>query len=61
MDCEIITFDLEKKGFFPCARQGQHNLTAIGAKFLNYAILRFCSIVMHIILGACAPNLRGRK
>jgi hypothetical protein len=35
-------------------------LTAFEAKFFNYAILRFCAIVMHIMLGTCLPNLRGR-
>jgi hypothetical protein len=30
------------------------------AKFLNYSILRFCTISMHIMLGTCVPNLRGR-
>jgi hypothetical protein len=60
MDCEIITFEVERKVLFACARQGQQNLTAHGAKFLNYAILKFCTIVMHIMLGTCVPNLRGR-
>jgi hypothetical protein len=35
-------------------------LTARGANFFNYAILRFCTIVMHIMLGTCVPNLRSR-
>jgi hypothetical protein len=35
-------------------------LTAVGAKLLNYATLSFCTISMHIMLGTCAPNLRGR-
>jgi hypothetical protein len=35
-------------------------LTALGAKFLNYATLSFCTIVMHITLRTCVPNLRGR-
>jgi hypothetical protein len=35
-------------------------LTARGAKIFNYAILGFCIIVMHIMLGTCMPNLRGR-
>jgi hypothetical protein len=35
-------------------------LTACGAKNFNYAILDFCSIIMHIMLGTCVPNLRGR-
>jgi hypothetical protein len=59
-DCEIITFEVERKVFFTCPRQGQHTLTARGAKFLNYATLSFCTIVMHIMLGTCVPNLRGR-
>jgi hypothetical protein len=28
--------------------------------FFNYATLSFCTIVMHIMLGTCVPNLRGR-
>jgi hypothetical protein len=35
-------------------------LTIFGAKFLDYTNLRFCTIVMHIMLGTCVPNLRGR-
>jgi hypothetical protein len=35
-------------------------LTAHGAKNFNYAILGFCTIIMHIKLGTCVPNLRGR-
>jgi hypothetical protein len=34
-DCEIITFEVERKVFFACARQGQQTLTACGAKILN--------------------------
>jgi hypothetical protein len=30
-----------------------------GAKHFNYEILRFCTIVMHIMLSTCVPNLRG--
>jgi hypothetical protein len=55
-----IKFEVEKKAFFPCAQQGQQSLTAFGAKFLNYATLSFCTISMHIMLGTCVPNLRGR-
>jgi hypothetical protein len=58
-DCEIITYEVERKVLLPCARQGQQTLTAFGAKILNYAILRFCTIVVHIMLGTCVPNLRG--
>jgi hypothetical protein len=58
--CEIITFEVERNFFFHCARQGQQTLTARGAKFFNYAILGFCTVVMHIMLGTCVPNLRGR-
>jgi hypothetical protein len=54
-------FEVERKAFFHYARQGQQTLTAQGAKFLNYATLSFCTIVMHIMLGTCAPNLRGRQ
>jgi hypothetical protein len=53
-------FEVERKGFFDCARQEQQTLTAHGAKFLNYATLSFCTIVMHTMLGTCMPNLRGR-
>jgi hypothetical protein len=35
-------------------------LTAHGANFLNYATLSFCTIILHIMLGTCVPNLRGR-
>jgi hypothetical protein len=51
---------VERKVFFPCAQQGQQTLTAFGAKNFYYAILGFCTIVMHIMLGACVPNLKGR-
>jgi hypothetical protein len=54
-------FEVEKKVFFHCAWQGQQTLTACGAKFFNYAILGFCTIVMHIMLGTCVPNLSGRR
>jgi hypothetical protein len=60
MDCEIITFEVERKKKFACAWQGNQTLTAYGAKFMNYATLSFCTIVMHIMLGTCVPNLRGR-
>jgi hypothetical protein len=59
-DCKIITLEVERKALLPCAQQGQQTLTAFGAKFLNYATLSFCIIVMHIMLGTCVPNLRGR-
>jgi hypothetical protein len=59
-DCEIITFEVERKVFFYCAQQGQQPLTTFGAKNFNYAILGFCTIIMHIMLGTCVPNLRGR-
>jgi hypothetical protein len=61
MDCEIITFEVERKVFLPCARQGQQSLTAFGAKILNYAILGFSTILMYIMLGTCVPNLKGRR
>jgi hypothetical protein len=60
MDYEIVTFEVERKVFFHCAWQGHQTLTTRGAKFLNYAILSFCTIVMHIMLGTYVPNLRGR-
>jgi hypothetical protein len=60
MDCEIITFEVERKVFLSCVWQGQQTLTAFGAKFLNYITLSFCTIVMHIMLGTCLSNLRGR-
>jgi hypothetical protein len=59
-DCEIITFEVERKVFFHYARQGQQTLTAHGAQFFNYAILGFCTIVVQIMLGTCVQNLRGR-
>jgi hypothetical protein len=61
MDCEIITFEVERKVFFACARQGQQTLTARGAKIFNYATFSFCTIVMHIMLSTRVPNLRGRR
>jgi hypothetical protein len=36
-------------------------LTACGAKIFNYATLRFCTIIMKIMLGTRVPNLRGRR
>jgi hypothetical protein len=51
---------VERKVFFHYAWQGQQTLTAFAAKLFNYAILGFCTIIMHIMLGACVPNLRGR-
>jgi hypothetical protein len=51
---------VERKVFFACARQGQQNLTACGAKYFNYAILEYFIIIMHIMLGICVPNLIGR-
>jgi hypothetical protein len=60
MDCEIITFKVERK-VYACAPQEQQTLTTRGAKFLNYATLSICNIVMHFMLGTCVPNLRGRQ
>jgi hypothetical protein len=60
-DCEIIMFEVQRKVFFHCARQGQKTLTARGAKCFNYATLRFCTIIMDIMLGTCVPNLRGGR
>jgi hypothetical protein len=34
-------------------------LTIRGAKFINYATSSFCTIVMHIMLGTCVPNIRS--
>jgi hypothetical protein len=60
MDCEIITFEMERKVIFACAQQGQQTLTARGPNFLNYATLSFCTIEMHIMLSTCVPNIRSR-
>jgi hypothetical protein len=60
MNCEIITFEVERNFFFYYAQQGQQTLTTRGAKIFNYEILRFCTVVMHINLGTCVPNLRSR-
>jgi hypothetical protein len=38
-DCEIITFEEQRKVFFACAWQGQQIWTARGAKNLNYELL----------------------
>jgi hypothetical protein len=53
-------FEVERKVIYSCAWQGQQSLTAFGAKFLNYAILEFCTISMQIMLGTCLLNLKGR-
>jgi hypothetical protein len=53
-------FEVERKVFFHYARKGQQTMTVRGAKFFNYAVLGFCTIVMHIMIGTCVPNLRGR-
>jgi hypothetical protein len=55
-DCEIITFEMERKVFFACALQGQQTLTTRGVIFFNCAILGICTIVMHIMLGTCVPK-----
>jgi hypothetical protein len=52
---------VERKVFFACAWHGQQTLTAHDANFLNYATLSFCTIVMHIMLGTCVPNLKGKR
>jgi hypothetical protein len=61
MNCKIRMFEVEKKSFFPMCPTRQQSLTAFGAKFLNFANVRFCTISVHIILGTCMPNLRGRR
>jgi hypothetical protein len=48
---------VERNVFFHCTWQRQQTLTARGAKNFNYAVLGFCTIVMHIMLGTCVPNL----
>jgi hypothetical protein len=53
-------FEVQKNSFFHYAQQGQQTLTDRGTKNFNYEILGFCNIVMHIMLGTCVPNLRGR-
>jgi hypothetical protein len=53
-------FEVQRKAFFQSARQGHETLNARGAKIFNYEILGFCTIVMHIMLDTCVPNLRGR-
>jgi hypothetical protein len=59
-DCEIITFELDRKVIFPRAQKGQQGLTAFGETFLNYANLMLFTISMHIMLGTCVPNFRRR-
>jgi hypothetical protein len=56
-----MTFEVERKVFFPFARKGQQSLTNIRGQFLNYAILGFCTISMHIMLGTYVANLIGRR
>jgi hypothetical protein len=53
--------EVERKAFSLCAQQGHQSLTAFGEFFLNYAILGFCTISTHIMLGTSVPNLRGRR
>jgi hypothetical protein len=60
MDCQSITFEVERNVFFPYTRQEQQILIAFGTKILNFATLSFCTILMHIRLGTCVPNPRGR-
>jgi hypothetical protein len=59
-DCEIVTFKVERNIFLLVLDMDKQTLTAHGAKILNYATLSFCTIVMHIMLDTCVPNLRGR-
>jgi hypothetical protein len=60
MDCEMITFEVETKVLFPCARQGQQGLIAFVKKNLNDASLMVFTISMHIMFGTCMPNFRHR-
>jgi hypothetical protein len=60
MDCEIIMFEVERKVIFSCAQQEHQSLIAFIVNFFNYTILGFFTIVMHIMLGTCIPNLKGR-
>jgi hypothetical protein len=60
-DCEMITFEVGRKVLFYYARQGEQTLTARDEKIYNYTTLRFCTIIMHILLGTWRPNLRGRR
>ena len=52
-----------KEMFFLLCSARQQTLTTRGAHFFNYRTLRFCTIIMHIMLevGSCVPNLRGRR
>jgi hypothetical protein len=54
MDCEIITFEVERKVFFHCAQQGQQTLTARGANFLNFELLHHCHA--HHVRYLCAKS-----
>jgi hypothetical protein len=60
MDCEIITFEVEIKVFFPLCPIGKADFDRLFYKKINYVFLGFCTIVMHIMLGTCIPNLRNR-
>jgi hypothetical protein len=51
----------KEKFFSTVPGRDSRPLTARGAKFFNYATSRFCTIITHIMLGTCVPNLRGRR
>jgi hypothetical protein len=58
-DCEIIMFEVER--IFFSLVSGRDNIVWLPlVQNMNYANLRFCTISMHIMLGSCVPNLRGR-
>jgi hypothetical protein len=59
MDCEIIMFEVERK-VFPLYPIGIVEFDRLWCKILNYAILRFCTISMHIMLNTYVPNLKDR-
>ena len=51
----------KEKFFSTMPGRNSRPLTARGTKIFNYATLRFCTIIMHIMLGTRVPNLRDRR
>jgi hypothetical protein len=49
-----------KKSFFSLSLVGTIDSDRLWCKKFQLCNLGFCTIVMHIMLGTCIPNLRGR-
>jgi hypothetical protein len=50
-----------KEKFFPLCLAGTVDFDCPWYKNFQLPTLRFCTIIMHIMLGTCVPNLRGRR